>query len=106
MNETPPGKKIAIISYFTFIGMLIAYYMNRNARYEFATWHIKNMFGLILLLLISQVTQAYISLAFGEVLWVITFVLWLYSIVMALMNSKKAIPFFSRKFQEWFTFLD
>lgn len=106
MSATPPGKNRALIAYLTFVGLIIAFYMNRNEPDEFATWHIKNMFGLLLLLLISQVTQAYIDIGWGEILWLLSFFLWVFSIIMASLNFKKAIPYFSEKFQQWFTFLD
>lgn len=105
MNDKPAGKNKAIIAYITFVGLLIAYFMNRDEPHPFATWHIKNMFGLTLLLIISQVTQAYIYLLFGEILWIIAFFSWIYCLVMAVLNKKKGIPYFSEKFQEWFTFL-
>ncbi|RFN58346.1 hypothetical protein [Marixanthomonas ophiurae] len=100
------AKTKAIIAYLTFIGTLIAFFINKDKKHEFTTWHIKNMFGLLLLLIISQVTQAYIDLFFGEILWFIAFFLWAFSFVMAILNKKQAIPYFSEKFQEWFTFLD
>lgn len=101
----PAGKNKAIIAYLTFIGMLIAYFMNRDDRHAFATWHIKNMFGLVLLLFISQVVQVYYLTA-GEVLWWISFVGWLFSLIMAISNKTTAIPILSEKFQTWFTFLE
>jgi len=100
------AKTKAIIAYLTFVGTLIAFFVNKDKRHEFATWHIKNMFGLLLLLVISQVTQAYIHLFIGEILWILAFFLWALSLVMAILNKKQAIPYFSEKFQEWFTFLD
>jgi uncharacterized membrane protein len=106
MREIPAGKKTAIIAYLTFIGLIIAYYKNRNEPTEYAGWHIKNMFGLLLLLLISQVSQAYVDLLLGELLWLLAFALWLFSLIMVVQNNKKAIPYFSEKFQQWFTFLD
>ncbi len=105
-NTAPPGKTKAIIAYLTFIGLLVAYYMNRDEKHEFTIWHIKNMFGLILLLLLSQLTQAYVNLQFGEILWGISFALWVFSLLRAMANKKEAIPVLSRKFQEWFTFLN
>ncbi|MBV1924324.1 MAG: hypothetical protein KUG68_09900 [Flavobacteriaceae bacterium] len=106
MNHTPLGKNIAIIAYITFIGTVIAYIMNVDHKHEFANFHIKNMFGLILLMFLSQVTQASVSLLLGEILFVIAFFLWAYSIVMAITNQKKGVPFLDEKFQEWFKFLD
>lgn len=102
----PEGKSKAIIAYITFIGMLIAYFMNRQDQHEFATWHIKNMFGLFLILIVSQVSHAYVDNTLGDVLWIVAFAAWIYSIIMALMNKKKGIPVLSEKFQAWFTFLD
>ncbi len=106
MTNPPAGKSTAIIAYLTFVGLLIAYFMNRDEKHPFATWHIKNMFGLLLLLIIAQVTQAYINLQVGEILWLLAFVLWIFSLLMAILGKKKAIPSISEKFQEWFTFLD
>lgn len=107
MNSNNQGRNISIIAYITFIGMLIAYFLNRDHKYEVATFHIKNMFGLVLLMLISQVFQSYDYLMlFGEILWVFLFFLWLYSLIKAIRNEKKAIPWMSEKFQDWFTFLN
>ncbi len=106
MNTTPLGKNIAVIAYITFIGTIIAYILNIDNKHDFANFHIKNMFGLILLLFISQVTQASVNLLFGEALFVIAFFLWAYSIIMAITNQKKGVPLLDKKFQEWFKFLD
>jgi uncharacterized membrane protein len=102
----PSGRTKAIIAYLTFIGMLIAYSMNRDQRDPFATWHIKNMFGLVLgqfifLMLDSYLNDLVHGLVFGAL-----FLAWLISIIMALTNQKKGIPVLSEKFQQWFTFLN
>ena len=100
---SPPGKTKAVVAYMTFVGLLIAYFINKDNRHEFATWHIKNMFGLLILLFISVVLQAY-SIGF-YVYWT-SVVLWIISLIMALLNQKRGVPFLSEKFQTWFTFLD
>ncbi|GEQ86482.1 hypothetical protein ULMS_19900 [Patiriisocius marinistellae] len=104
--EVSAGKKKAIIAYITFIGMLIAFYMNRDIKNEFATMHIKNMFGLFLLLICSQVIASSVDQLFGDILWGIAFLLWIFSIITAIQNKKPSIPYFSEKFQQWFTFLN
>lgn len=106
MQTPPPGKNKAIIAYITFVGMLIAYFMNRDEPHEFARWHIKNMCGLTLILLVSQVMQEYIHSLFGFILWLFWLVFTLFSLFMAITNKKIGIPYLSEKFQEWFTFLD
>jgi len=103
MNETPSGKKKAVIAYLTFVGMLIAYFINKEEKHEFATWHIKNMFGLVILLFFAVVFQDY---TIGSYIYWLAVVLWAFSLFMAITNKKKAIPYFSEKFQQWFTFLD
>ena len=104
--ENPSAKTKAIIAYITFVGFFIAYFMNRDHKHEFATWHIKNMFGLLMFLLVAQVTQAYVNLQFGEILWLLSFGLWVFSLVMAISNKQLGIPILSKKFQQWFTFLN
>tara|TARA_B100000795_G_scaffold104061_1_gene76757 strand:- start:28957 stop:29283 length:327 start_codon:yes stop_codon:yes gene_type:complete len=108
MNKTtvPEGKNKAVIAYITFVGMFIAYTMNREEKHAFATAHIKNMCGLVFGLLIAQTTQAYIYPELGDILWWAAFSLWVYSLVAVLQNKEPNIPFLSEKFQEWFTFLN
>ena len=67
-------------------------------RYIF--FHIRQMLGLILMLIVSNVIEAYVNSLFGTLLWVITF------IVGQSYNSYKGksteIPFLGRYFQSWF----
>lgn len=106
MSTTPAGKSTALIAYAPFVGFMIAYFINKDENYEFATWHIKNMFGLTLLFIIALVVQSQIDVTAGDIFWLICVLLWLFSWSMAFFNRKKAIPFLSEKFQEWFTFLN
>ncbi len=107
MNNISTGNYKAILAYITFIGLIIAYVLNREDRDLFVTYHIKNMFGLVLLLFISQLLQTNDNfLLIGEILWVISFFLWVYSLLMAILNKKAGIPVISDLFQKWFKFLD
>lgn len=106
MKTSPAGKTTALIAYAPFVGFLIAYFFNRDENHEFATWHIKNMFGLTLLFIVSLVVQSQIHVLAGDIIWLICVVLWLFCLVMAYSNKKRGIPFLSEKFQEWFSFLN
>ena len=107
MKKTNTGNYRAILAYITFIGLIIAYVLNRDKQDKFVTYHIKNMFGLVLLLFISQLLQTNDSLLFlGEIAWVISFFLWVYSLLMAILNKKVGIPILTDLFQKWFSFLD
>lgn len=99
-------KNLSLINYITFVGMIIAYFMNKDLKSGYVTYHIKVMFGLVLLLFISQVSHAYIHIILGDVLWLTSFVLWVYSFICAVQVKKPVIPFLSENFQKWFAFLD
>lgn len=106
MINEPAGKKKAVIAYITFIGFFIAVSMNKDKPDPFATWHLKNMFGLLLLLIIAIVTQLHINLLAGDIIYWSSVVFWAFSLAMAIANKEVGIPFLSEKFQTWFTFLD
>jgi len=96
-------KLIALLSYATFIGLLIAYFLNKDNKSAFVTWHIKNMFGLMIFLLTSVVSQEY---WFGIYIYYFAFICWVVSIIMCVFNKTQAVPWVSKKFQQWFTFLN
>lgn len=101
MNNPSPQLK-AIIAYFTFIGWFIAISMNQHPnKNTFVQWHIRNMFGLLILLFIAIALNNYV----GMYLYWLSSILWLYSFIMAIMEKQKGIPFLSQKFNEWFQFI-
>jgi drug/metabolite transporter (DMT)-like permease len=106
MNTSPAGKTTALIAYAPFVGFLIAFFINQDEKHEYATWHIKNMFGLSILFIVALVVQSQINLRAGDILWLLCCFLWIYCWIMAFLNKQKGIPFFSEKFQKWFTFLN
>ena len=96
------GKGLAIVSYMTFVGLIIAVIMNLEKKNPFTSFHIRQMLGLILMLLVSNVTEKYINSWFGTVLWSITFVSWAFGLINAIKGSDKPIPLVGAYFQEWF----
>lgn len=106
MKTSPAGKSLALVAYAPFVGFMIAYFINRDVKHDFATWHVKNMFGLTLLFIVALIVQSQIDITAGDIAWLICLALWLLSWAMAFFNQRKGIPFLSEKFQDWFTFLD
>ena len=105
--NSPKGKNKAVIANITFIGMFIAISMNNNDGPDiFASKHIRHMFGLFILFICSQVIVAYVSSALGDIILLLSIILWIYSIVAVSQNKEPNIPFLSKKFQQWFTFLE
>jgi uncharacterized membrane protein len=106
MKSSTDGRTTALIAYAPFVGFLIAFFINRDEKSAFATWHIKNMFGLTLFFIVSMIVQVRINVTAGDILWFLVCIVWIYCWVMAYRDKKKGIPFLSEKFQEWFAFLN
>ncbi|TXE10919.1 hypothetical protein ES711_03165 [Gelidibacter salicanalis] len=96
------GKTLAIVSYFTFIGLIIAIIMNLEKRNPFTSFHIRQMLGLIMMLIFSNLVEEYINSLLGTAFWIITFVSWLFGLYHATKEEYKPIPVLGDKFQEWF----
>ncbi len=97
------GKTIAIISYITWIGTLIAFVMNTNKRNFFASFHIRQAIGISVFSLINNL----VLIKFAD-LWIIgtigivLFILRIIGLIGAIQNQEKKIPLLGDVFQDWF----
>ena len=98
----------AILAYLSFIGLIIAYILNMEEKDKLVSYHIKNMFGLVILLFISTTIIKGNSFLFfsGQAIWVACFFSWTYSLIMAITGKQKGIPIITDLFQKWFNFLN
>jgi uncharacterized membrane protein len=96
------GKTLAIVSYFTFVGLIIAIIMNLEKKNPFTTFHIRQMLGLIIMLIFSNLVEKYVNSWLGTTFWVFTFVSWLYGLYWALKGKDESVPILGPIFQEWF----
>ncbi|WP_452224734.1 DUF4870 domain-containing protein [Lacinutrix chionoecetis] len=96
------GKTLGIVAYLTFIGTLIAIFLNLEKKNPFTNFHIRQMIGLIVMLIVSNVVEKYVNSWVGSILWLITFASWLYALIYAIKGETKLIPFIGEKFQQWF----
>lgn len=95
------GKTIAIISYITFIGTIIAFIMNNEKKNPFASFHIRQMIGIILIFIVAAIVGAFS----GMLSWIIDIfgiVLWLIGLIGAIQGEEKKVPILGDQFQEWF----
>ena len=99
-------KTIAVTAHLTFVGLIIAFFMNSDLKSKFATSHIKNMFGLVILWFIGVVFVHYIVEIIGLVLLLIAIIIWMISIIHAVLGKIYTIPYFTVNFQKWFRFLE
>ena len=98
------GKTMAIISYITIIGTIIAFIMNNSTKNSFASFHIRQMIGLSLLSIVNSYVLGSL-LGLGMVSMVIglgIFVLWVLGLIGAVQGEEKRVPLLGDLFQDWF----
>ena len=116
-NETNPapatsgmdGKTIAIISYFSLIGWIIAYVLYTNNKTKLAAFHIRQSLGLM----VSAIAFYIVMLIFlfipvlgwliSILMWIAMagiFVLWIIGLIAAINGEEKPVPVIGTKMQE------
>ena len=102
------GKTIAIISYITLIGLIIAFFMNKDKKDELASFHIRQMLGLTLLSIAISIL-GWVLGSFSSMLSMLSsllslgvLVLWVLGLIKAINGEKGAVPIVGSMFQDWF----
>lgn len=92
------GKVVAIVSYFSLLGWIIAYVINNGNKTSLGSYHLRQS---LMLLIVSVVfTVLYFILAFipyigwiiGSVLGLGLFILWVIGLVNAINEQEKPVP--------------
>jgi len=96
------GKTIAIVSYLWWIGLLIAFILNNDKKNSFASFHIRQSLGLILLQIAVGIVVRFIGYKIGSILFLGVFVLWIIGIIGAVQGEEKKVPLLGDQFQDWF----
>jgi len=97
------GKTMAIISYITIIGTLIAFIMNQSKGNYFASFHIRQALGIFLTGLIVNFLQRYTDYNWLDLMLSLgMFVLWIIGLIGAIQGEEKRVPLLGDQFQEWF----
>lgn len=97
------GKTTAIISYLWIIGWIIAFIMNNDKKNSFASFHIRQSLGLVILLTIINILDWQMGL--GMISWILdigVFILWILGFIGAIQGEEKKVPLLGDQFQEWF----
>lgn len=111
MDMQEPGKTRAIIAHITLIGWIIALVQNNSDKNEDASFYIRQMLGLFILLIGLQIA-AMILMFIPFLGWMLAIVIWLaqlgvvglwvYSLISAINGKKEPTPFIGGHFQKWF----
>ena len=104
MTNNIQGKDIAIICYLTIIGFLVAFVLNSDKKHAFASFHIKQMLGLILTGLALSLIGIIPILG-----WIVSIIgtlvlvfMWVMGLINAINGQQKVVPILGEKYAEWF----
>lgn len=104
INSGFDSKTIAIISYLTIIGLVVAFVLNNEKKEEFANFHIKQSLGIVLigfgLFIIGMVPILGWILSFLGYIFLLY--LWIMGLINAINHQKKPVPVLGDKFEAWF----
>src|SRR5690606_40952188 len=93
-NISKDGKLAAIIAHLTFLGPVIAWFINQEEKDKFGSFYIKQSVGIFLLfLLISAILPIVPEIMFMPTLigfYVFIFILWIYSFSGAVSNEYRS----------------
>ena len=103
-NQTvEEGKTIAIIAYLTIFGTVAAYIMNRSKNNSFASFHIRQFFGIFLLMMLNKyLVFDFFGKFIGGIVFLVLIVLWFIGFMGAIKGDRKVVPFVGEYFQQWF----
>jgi len=113
VNVTPElpsteDKTVAILSYLTLIGFIVAIVLHGNKKTQLGTYHLRQSLGLLITGIACWVGS--LMLAFipvigwitSIVLWIGLFALWLMGLISAASGQRKPVPLLGEQFQKWF----
>jgi len=106
-NNIEQGKNIAIVSYITIIGAIVAIFMNQDNKNTFASFHIRQALGLFVsFFFIGYFIGYFDSWMISSAFYIFYFILWIYGFLAALQGQMKLIPLLGEQFQKIFKNID
>lgn len=116
MTDTPPpatspteDRTVAILSYLTIIGFIVALILHSSKKTTLGAYHLRQCLGLI----ITSLVLAPVSMALGiipiigwiaaPILWLAFLIFWLIGLVAAAQGQQKPVPLLGEKYQQWFS---
>ena len=102
------GKTIAIISYLTWIGWIIAFVLYNSNKSQLAAYHLRQSLALMILGIIVYIVQIvlifipFLGWAIAFLLWIGLVVLWVFGLIAAVNGEEKPMPIIGEKAQELF----
>lgn len=103
---TENAKISGIASYFTFVGLIIAFFINLEERHPFANFHIRQSLGIQTLFYATGALLANVpTIAAGFGFIIFFFIIWTYGVYIAIKKETTPIPVIGNLFQRVFSFI-
>ncbi|SFJ83683.1 DUF4870 domain-containing protein [Myroides guanonis] len=103
--NTSQGKTIAIVSYLTIIGTVIAFIMNKNNPTSLGRFHIRQSIGITVISIGLSVLN-FVPVVGGiiaQIASILILVALILGIIAAVKEEEKPTPFIGGLFQKWFS---
>ena len=91
------GQLVAILSYITIVGWIIALILHLNKKTELGGFHLRQT----LIIALAGIVLSWIPVI-GWILSIILFIFWIMGLVYAIQGKKKEVPIIGGLGQSWF----
>ena len=91
------GKTKAIVAHIFFIGWIIAFVVNLNGKDEITSFYLRQTIVLHLLIAVAWIP------VLGNIIALAALVFLVISLLSAIQDEKKEIPYIGSYFQQWFS---
>jgi uncharacterized membrane protein len=101
----PEDKTVAIVSYLTLIGFIIAVVMHGNKKTKLGAFHLRQGLGLLVTGLAGGIALMIIPVIgwiISPLFWLAMFVLWVIGLIGAANGQMKLVPLVGEHYQKWF----
>ena len=97
MAKNDQAKLVAILSYITIIGWIIALVLNMNKKTSFGSFHVRQA----LIVMIAAFVLGFIPVL-GWILDIVVFIFWIMGLIYAIQGKEKVVPIIGPWGQQWF----
>ena len=94
------GKTVAIVSYITLIGWIVALIIHQNSHSTLGAFHLRQVLGLML----SALILGWIPYI-GIIISIVLFVFWVMGLINAAQGEQKPLPWVGDFYQQVFSFI-
>lgn len=98
------GKTIAIVSYLTIIGTIIAFIMNKNNPSSLGSFHLRQSIGILVVSILLSILNfvPVVGAIIAQIASILILIALILGIIAAVKEEEKPLPFVGALFQKWF----